>query len=241
MAPGKIVSKILNQIGYVSPIVIVSGLFVTYLVAPKFYLSYLLEEAQREQGVVEIVTFLSALMAGLILLYSTWHLLQSGNWLAAGIVGSISVATLIFAGEEISWGQIYLGWTTPSWWRENFGGSTELHSTKLPVSQLAAIFLLVMFFLLPLAWRFQPFLRLPVELEPAIAEGPVIFTIAFAAIYRELKGVYLWFTPLEYQDRLYREFFWGLNEHKEMLLAIAMLFYALYRLPILKQIPLGRK
>jgi len=56
------------------------------LVTPKFYLSYLLEEAQREQGVVEIVTFLSALIAGLILLYSTWHLLQSGNWLAAGIV-----------------------------------------------------------------------------------------------------------------------------------------------------------
>jgi hypothetical protein len=100
------VSKILNQIGYVSPIVIVSGLFVTYLVTPKFYLSYLLEEAQRERGVVEIVTFLSALIAGLIFLYSTWHLLQSGNWLAAGIVGSISVATLIFAGEEISWANL---------------------------------------------------------------------------------------------------------------------------------------
>lgn len=151
------------------------------------------------------------------------------------------MATLIFAGEEISWGKIYLGWITPSWWRGNFGGSTKLHSTKLPVSQLAAIFLLVIFFLLPLAWRFQPPLRLPVELEPAIAEGPVIFTIAFAAIYRELKGVYLWFMPLECEDRLYREFFWGLNEHKEMLIAIAMLFYALYRLPILKQIPLGRE
>lgn len=229
-------TKTLTKIGYVSPIVIVSGLYVSYLVAPEFYLSYLLEETRREEGVVEIVTFLSALIAGLILLYSTWHLFQGGNWLAAGIVGAISLATLVFAGEEISWGQIYFVWTTPVWWRDDFGGSTELHSGALPVSQLAAIFLLVIFFLLPLAWKFQTLLRLPVELEPAIAEGPVIFTIAFAAIYREIKGIYLWLTPLEYQDRLYREFFWGLNEHKEMLIAIAMLMYALYRLPIIKQI-----
>jgi len=223
------VTKALTQIGYVSPIVIVSALSVSYLIAPEFYLSYILEETRREEGVVEIVTFLSALIAGLILFYSTWHLFKSGNWLAAGIVGMISLVTLIFAGEEISWGQVYFQWPTPPWWRDNFGGRTELHSGTLPVSQLAAIFLLATFFLLPLAWKFRSPFRLPLELEPAIAEGPVIFTIAFAAIYREFKGIYLLFTPLEYQDRLYREFFWGLNEHKEMLIAIAILMYALYR------------
>ena len=227
-------TKTLTRIGYASPIVIVSAFYVIYLVAPEFYLSYILEETRREEGVVEIVTFLSALIAGLMLFYSTWHLVKGGNWVAAGIVGTIALVTLIFAGEEISWGQVYFHWTTPSWWRINFGERTELHSGTLPVSQLAAIFLLVTFFLLPLAWKFKALLRLPVELESAIAEGPVIFTIAFAAIYREVKGIYLLFTPLEYQDRLYREYFWGLNEHKEMLVAIAILMYALYRLPFMK-------
>ncbi len=109
-------TKALTQIGYVSPIVIVSALSVSYLIAPEFYLSYILEETRREEGVVEIVTFLSALAGGLILLYSTWHLLKSGIWLGAGIVGMISFVTLIFAGEEISWGQVYFQWPTPSWW-----------------------------------------------------------------------------------------------------------------------------
>ena len=117
-------ARILNKIGYASPIVIVSGLYVTYMAAPEFYLSYILEEAHREQGAVEIVTFLSALIAGLLLSYSTWQLWQRGNWLAAGVVGAVSAATLVFAGEEIGWGQIYLGWETPLWWKENFGGST---------------------------------------------------------------------------------------------------------------------
>ncbi len=229
-------AKIIKIIGYVCPIAIVSGLYVMYLASPEFYLSYILEETRREQGAVEVVTFLSALIAGLLLSYSTWQLWQRGNWLAAGIVGAVSAATLVFAGEEIGWGQIYLGWETPSWWKENFGGSTDLHGAKLPVPLLIAVFLLVIFFLLPLAWKFQSFLRLPPALEPAIAEGPVIFTIALAAIYRELKGVYFWLTPLGDQNRFYEDFLWGLNEHKEMLIAIAMLMYALYRLPIFNQI-----
>ena len=229
-------SKSLNKFGYASPIVIVSALFVIYLVAPDFYISFILEEAQREQRAVEIVTFLSAFVAGLILSYSTWHLCQNSNWWAAGVVGLVSAATLLFAGEEIGWGQIFLEWETPAWWKENFAASTDLHSTPLPVNQLASMFLLVIFFLLPLAWKFQPPFRLPVELEPAIAEGPVIFTIAFAVIYRELKGVYLWLTQVGYGDRFFEEFIWGLNEQKEMLIAIAMLWYALYRLPLFRQV-----
>jgi hypothetical protein len=230
------VSNFFHKIGYATPIVIVSGLYMIYLVAPDFYLAYILEEVQREQGAVEIVTFWSALIGGVMLFASTWQLWKSRNWLAAGVIGAVSAATLFFAGEEIAWGQILLGWETPSWWREYFGGSTDLHGSQLPVRQLAAMFLFVIFFLLPFAWKFQLPFRLPMALKPAIAEGPVIFTIAFATIYREFKGVYFWLTPPGYRDRFYEEFFWGLNEHKEMLIAIAMLMYALYRLPLLKQV-----
>ena len=94
----------------------------------------------------------------------------------------------------------------------------------------------MIFFLLPLVWKFQLPFRLSESLKPAIPEGPVIFTIAFATIYRELKGVYFWLHPPGYRDRFYEEFLWGLNEHKELLIGIAMLLYALYRLPFLKKV-----
>ena len=38
--------------------------------------------------------------------HSTWRMWQGGNWLAAVVVGAVSAATLVFAGEEIGWGQI---------------------------------------------------------------------------------------------------------------------------------------
>ena len=82
---------------------------------------------------------------------------------------------LFFAGEEISWGQSYLQWTTPAWWQENFSGETNLHNSRLPVHQLSALFILGIFFLLPL--KFRNYLNLPLALEPAIPEGPVISAI----------------------------------------------------------------
>ena len=229
-------TKVSHSIGYATPIVIVFGLFLTYVLAPEFYLAHILEEVQREQGAVEIVTFWSALIGGGMLLASSWNFWKSGNWLAAGVIGAVSGATLLFAGEEVGWGQIHFGWETPLWWSTHFGGSTDLHSSRFPVRTLAAIFLFVIFFLLPLVWKVQRPFRLPANLKPAIPEGPVIFTIAVATLYRELKGVYFWLTPLGYRGRIYEDFLWGLNEHKEMLIAIAMLLYALYRLPHLKQI-----
>ncbi|MDT3778458.1 hypothetical protein PJI16_12900 [Nitrospira sp. MA-1] len=229
-------TKVLYSIGYATPIVTVLGLFMCYLMAPEFYLTHILEEVQREQGAVEIVTFWSAMMGGSLLLWSSWKFWKNGNWPAAGVIGAVSAATLLFAGEEIGWGQIYFGWDTPLWWSTRFGGSTDLHSSRFPAHTVAAIFLFVIFILLPLVWKFQLPLRLPANLKPAIPEGPVIFAIVFATLYRELKGFYFWLTPLGYRDRFYEEFLWGLNEHKEMLIAIAMLLYALYRLPHLKQI-----
>ncbi|MCA9499137.1 MAG: hypothetical protein KC588_08080 [Nitrospira sp.] len=185
-------TKILHRIGYATPIVTVLGLLMIYFMAPEFYLTYILEEVQREQGAVEIVTFWFAMIGGGILLVSSWKFWKSGNWLAAGVIGAVSGATLLFAGEEIGWGQIHFGWEPPLWWSTHFGGSTDLHSSQFPIPMLAAIFLFVIFFLLPFVWKFQLPLRLPENLKLAIPEGPVIFTVAFATLYRELKGVYFW-------------------------------------------------
>ncbi|GJL68563.1 MAG: hypothetical protein NPIRA06_11980 [Nitrospirales bacterium] len=94
-------TKVLHSIGYATPIVTVLGLLMIYLMAPEFYLIYILEEVQREQGAVEIVTFWSALIGGGMLLGSSWKFWKSGNWPVAGVIGAVSAATLLFAGEEI--------------------------------------------------------------------------------------------------------------------------------------------
>ncbi|MDR4460693.1 MAG: hypothetical protein MRJ67_09280 [Nitrospirales bacterium] len=106
-------TKILHRIGYATPIGTVLGLLMIYFMAPEFYLAYILEEVQREQGAVEIVTFWFAMIGGGILLVSSWKFWKSGNWLAAVVIGAVSGATLLFAGEEIGWGQIHFGWETP--------------------------------------------------------------------------------------------------------------------------------
>ena len=106
-------TKVIHSIGYATPIVTVLGLLMIYVLAPEFYLAHILEEVQREQGAVEIVTFWSAIIGGGMLLASSWKFLKSGYWPAAGVIGVVSGATLLFAGEEIGWGQIHFGWETP--------------------------------------------------------------------------------------------------------------------------------
>lgn len=66
-------------IGYATPIVTVLGLLLIYLMAPEFYLFHILEEVQREQGAVEIVTFWSAMIGRGMLLASSWKFWKSGN------------------------------------------------------------------------------------------------------------------------------------------------------------------
>jgi hypothetical protein len=226
-------------LAYAWPLLVILTLLLTYVTAPQFYMSYIFQIEERELQLIEILTFLAASMAGGLLLISTWNFLKGPNYWAAGLVGLVAMAALFFAGEEISWGQGYLQWTTPAWWQENVSGETNLHNSRLPVHQLSGLFILGIFFLLPLSWEFRNYLNLPLALGPAIPEGPVISAIGIAFIFRELKGIYRGFSPLWYReveipwvephDQFYQEFLWGMNEYREMLVALALLMYAGYR------------
>ena len=231
-------------LAYVWPLLVILTLVFTYVTAQHFYVSYIFQIQERELQVVEILTFLAASMAGGLLLISTWKFLKGPNYWAACLVGLVAMAALFFAGEEISWGQSYLQWTTPAWWQENFSGETNLLNSRLPVHQLSALFILSIFFLLPLSWKFRKFLNLPLALKPAIPEGPIISAIGIAFIFRELKGIYRGFSPLWYKeveipwvephDQFYQEFLWGMNEYREILVALALLMYAGYRVAATK-------
>lgn len=235
-----------KTLAYAWPFLVILALIFTYINAPHFFVSYIFQIQNREFQVVEILTFIAAGMAGIILLMSTWKFWKRDNYWAAGLVGLVALAALFFAGEEISWGQSYLQWDTPTWWQEKFSGETNLHNSQFPVHQLAALFIFSIFFLLPFCWQFRNYIYLPLALEPAIPECPVISALGISIIFRELKGIYREFSPLwyrqvdipwvEFHDQFYQEFLWGMNEYREMLVALTLLMYAGYRMAAAKKI-----
>jgi hypothetical protein len=132
-----------------------------YVTAPHFYVSYIFQIQERELQLVEILTFLAASIASGLLLVSTLKFLKGPNYWAAGLVGLVAMAALFFAGEEISWGQSYFQWTTPTWWQENFSGETNIHNSRLPVHQLSALFILSVFFYCHYPGNFETILIFP--------------------------------------------------------------------------------
>lgn len=204
-----------------------------YLFAPEFYLKWVLNEQEREYQVVELVTFGTAFTASVLLGIWLWRMWkQEGRAALYGLatVGVIALATFFFAGEEVSWGQTYLGWKTPETMRE-FSHETNIHNSSLPIQALGSVFLVVMFFVLPAVWALGKRFgwKIPASMEPAIAEGPVIVCMAFAFGWKETKSLYRWLNP-DYETRaVYIDFFEQINEHKEMLVAVSLLMYAVLR------------
>ncbi len=125
-----------------------------------------LTAVESEQGVVENGTALllvPAVVFGLMALRRRRALPARwlGAWLLLLVAGSVYLA-----GEEVSWGQNWFGWTTPGWLDAvNDQGETNLHNTSSWFDQKPrALFLLwvvVAGLLFPLAtrlkrWSFDP-------------------------------------------------------------------------------------
>lgn len=215
------------------PVAMIAALLATYLIAPEFYLHHVLELHQRETQIVEIITFGCAASAGVLLLINCARLLRNGMKIfptAIAIIGIIALASLFFAGEEVSWGQRWFGWETPDDIRRHTV-ETNLHNTDIPVQSLGSLFLIVVFFALPLAWRNRGNWNLPASWTPAIPDGPVVFSMAIAFVWKAYKDIYKLLYTEEEQDAstFYGEFIDQINEQKEMLVAVSLFIYALYR------------
>lgn len=229
-----------SVIGWCLPVALVALLTALYFLAPSFYLDYVLKEEIRETQIVERITFGAAIIAGFMLLWSAWRLKSPARGArlrglaGAFIVGIIGLAAIFFAGEEVSWGQTWFGWKTPDRY-QSVSPETNLHNNEwfvIRVQSLGSIFLIVMFFILPALWTQRKKLNLPPSLAPAVAEGPVVFSMAIAFLWKELKSVYLLFRPDASPDEpgLYGDFIDQFNEIKEMLVAVTLLMYACYRI-----------
>lgn len=206
-------------------------LTMTYLFEPTFYLTWVLQGVNREYQAVEFLTFGAAFAAALLLavwVRSAWPNAVGSERLGVVAVGVVALANFFFAGEEISWGQTYLGWETPD---SYFAKETNLHNSVIPAQSLGTVFLIVVFFVLPLVWslgqRFH--WRLPAGLRVAVAEGPAIVCAACALTWQETKSLYRFLHSDYLQHATYNEFFEQINEQKELLVAVAFLLYAIFR------------
>ena len=138
-------------------------------------------------------------------------------------------------------------------------GETNLHNIEgVPFSfqALGSVFIVTVLIGLPLLWASRGALRrkgveLPEDWAPAVAEWPVVVSTVFAFLWGSWKGLYVavvgrdpihpeqltpWFADLVAQYRrppisspFYWQFVEQLNEQKEMLVAMALLVYAVYR------------
>jgi len=98
--------------------------------------------SQGEMGIIENATVL-ILLVGIVGGFLGLRTQASGStrWLRWWIV-LIAAGSLYFAGEELSWGQHFVGWSTPETWRQlNHQDETNLHNInglldKLPRNAL---------------------------------------------------------------------------------------------------------
>ncbi len=213
-------------------------LVLTYLIAPGYYLEWVIAFESRERQIVEFVTFGAALIAAVMLLGTAWRMRggASTSWRDRGgtiVIALVGAAALFFAGEEVSWGQWIFNWETPDLFRETIqSGETNLHNADLPINlnSLGSVFLIVVFVLLPLAWHRRWPAQIPQAWRPAIAEGPVIFLVICAFVWKEVKSLYLFVNRQSEEGTVYVEFFEQVNEHKEMMVAVALFMYGVYRI-----------
>jgi hypothetical protein len=216
------------------PAIVVSVLAGLYHLDPKLYLRYVLQSRRRELQAVELATFVAAAIAGVLLVRAAWALWAHRGRVrttdGAVLVGALALAALFFAGEEISWGQSLLGFRTPDAIADP-GRDLNIHNqVEFPVQSLGSLFLLAVFIALPVAWRFRRRLGLPASLAPAIAEWPLVVSMALAFTWTKYKDLYRILRPDWEERRFYWKFVEQINEHKEMLIAFTLLAYAVYRL-----------
>lgn len=231
---------------YALPLLVIVALGVIYAVSPAFYLKYVLEIRHREYQAVENLNFACALTATLLLAWCGWRLWADPPHEGAGLlqrrgdallVTLIALGALFITGEEVNWGQTFLHWGTPELDRENVFETNFHNNVSLINAQgLGTLGLGGIFFILPAVWAWR--LRHDVGwrgLWRAIPDGPSIFCLAVALAWRSVKRLYILVFGKSKDNVFYRDFIEQINEQKELLIALALLIYAVERVVRLRR------
>ena len=240
----------LDLAAYAAPVLVIVTLLTIYFVAPDFYHRRILEINRRESQLVEMTTVGCLLVALFPLAWAAVVLWRRApravagvphNWeqflhrfAGAGFVTLILLASIFFLGEEINWGQTLRLWLDPTY---HIPVQTNLHNNVpyISLQGLGSLGMACAFFVAPLLWRFRAPLRLPRTLAPAMPEGPVIACLAIAMCWKWFKDVYSSVVGTARENTFYWGFVEQINEQKELLVALSLMLYALYRIAAVRR------
>lgn len=223
------------------PVLILLTLVGIYLISPRFYLDYILEALKRERQAVEIATFSFLFLGGIVMIAVVARqcrrrreLAEPGSTAALVIHALVLLACFFVAGEEIDWGDSWGLWGEQP--PKGDLDALNVHNTSsLPIKNLGSAFLIAVFFILPGLWAIRDRLNLPQGLRPAIAPWPVVVAMAIAFAWRLVKNVYVAYVGEDHLGQygdggVYWDFIEQINEHKELLIGVALFLYALWAL-----------
>ncbi len=246
-------SRAMHWLAYAAPWLAVLTLLAIYLVAPRFYLTYVLELRRRESQAVEMATVLVLGVAVVALAWSSVRLWRAarraratrahlepreslGRAAAAFFVTGVFAAALFFLGEEVNWGQTFLLWIDPA---HHLPVQTNVHNNipLISVQGLGSLCVALAFVGAPLAWALRDRLKLkiPETFRPAVAEGPVVMCLAVAFAIKWVKDLYRAVYTITPDDAFYHGFLEQVNEQKELLVALTFALYGLYRLAAVRR------
>ena len=230
------------------PLALISAGGMIYCVWPDVYLKYILMPTMREYQAVEIITFACAVSAGLVAAVAYRKIFRGRP--AAGnavrrlgpslIVMSVCTSSLFLGGEEVNWGQTFTQWGTPL---TDVAPETNLHirdDTIISIQALGSVYLVGLFFVLPLLWALRKRTKLPDDpsgFSIAIPRWSVVTAAGIAFAWKQFKEIYLLVVGKNEarSSVFYNQFVEQLNEQKEMLFAVALLMLSIQFMVHLKQ------
>lgn len=177
----------------VLPLLVIPLLFYIAVTMPDFFMHWM---ASEQTGLLEFINALFPLIVALIalrlLVYPfIWRDKLLRVWMILMVVGGIYLA-----GEEASWGQHYVGWTTPEFWTEvNDQQETNLHNTSSWLDQkprlVLTVGMIVSTLIFPIFLIFKP--HMPMRqfdfVYPPLALIPLAVILFFTELYKQLKRV----------------------------------------------------
>jgi hypothetical protein len=138
-------------------------------------------------GVMETGTGATALLAGAVSLVAFFQPAIRHDWQARGWLFLFTIAMVYFAGEDINWGQYYVGWEPPQYFLENNKEQeTNLHNMSSWFNQkprlLVELWLLVACIAVPLGFRLPQ--RLLGKYVPSMfwPDGRIVFVAVLATL-----------------------------------------------------------